>query len=196
MLVLIACHGSAALHVPEDVVPGVTDLPRKQAERVDRCAVAWCRDEEDTSRHDQAGVRAFQVCPISLGFQAEYPGAGLPAIADLSAGHAARRVMATLSTKECPIQTGVLIPALVAPSATTIEADVKAAPIVDRRNHWHRSLGGIGRAARSAAEAGAAIPNAIKATAPSKILFIVSLRLFAPFQEASQMFWGLAARSS
>ena len=44
-------------------------------------------------------VAALQVSPIALRFEAEHPGAGLPAITDLATGDAAGRVVATFGKR-------------------------------------------------------------------------------------------------
>ena len=47
----------------------------------------------------QADIAALEVGPVALGFETEHPGAGLPAIADLTTDGAAGRVMAALGTR-------------------------------------------------------------------------------------------------
>src|SRR6202022_2525885 len=85
--VTIRGHCSTALEVEQDVVGGIADLTSEQAERVD------LRGVDETGEH-QARVRALQVSPVTLRFNAEHPGAGLPAITDLTTGDAAGCVMA------------------------------------------------------------------------------------------------------
>src|SRR5262245_37172479 len=54
----------AALHVPENVVPGVTNLPREKTQRI------YLRGPRVT-REEQAGIRVSDVGPITLGFETE-----------------------------------------------------------------------------------------------------------------------------
>src|SRR4051812_385585 len=88
--VLVVGHGRAALHVEQRVVPGITDLAGEQTEGLDLRTVG------EGSAEEQAGIRSAQISPIALRFQAEYPGAGLPAVTDLTTGNATGRIMASL----------------------------------------------------------------------------------------------------
>src|SRR5207248_2782209 len=69
---------STTLHVEQHVVEGVADLAGEEAERTDvRFIVeSGCND---------AAVAAPEVGPVALAFDAEHPGACLPAIAELTA---------------------------------------------------------------------------------------------------------------
>ena len=133
---LVVGDGRAALHVPEHVVPGVAHLTGEEAERVDLGVVD--QREEGSGRAD---VRALQVSPIALGFDAEHPVGGLPAIADLTADDCASCIVATFS-RDGDRRAGHTgrIPAIVARAATGVAADVEAAPVVDRSDS-HRRLG-------------------------------------------------------
>src|SRR5262249_53278654 len=136
-VVLVVGDGRAALHVPEHVVPGVTDLTGEQADRIDLALVAVADAERSkASRHQEAGVAAAQVGPVTLGFDAEHPVGSLPAIADLTTDHAAGRVMATLGDGETEehVAKTLEVPALAGRGATAVHTDVEAAPVVDRGN--------------------------------------------------------------
>ena len=84
-------------------------------------------------------VGAPQIGPIALGLEPEHPGAGLPTIADLTADHAAGRVVATFCHGRVALDDDaeeaerVVVPALAARCAAAVEADVEAAPVVRRR---------------------------------------------------------------
>ena len=91
--VAIRGHGRAALDVEQHVVGGVADLAGEQAERVDLRVVGDAGSE-------QADIAALEVGPVALGFETEHPGAGLPAIADLTTGGAAGRIVATFGSDE------------------------------------------------------------------------------------------------
>src|SRR5262249_5369424 len=76
---LIADHGAAALHVEQDVAPGVADLTGDQTEGIDLGTVTGADQTED-----RAGVVAGEVGPVALALDAEHPSGRLPAIADLT----------------------------------------------------------------------------------------------------------------
>ena len=124
-----------------------------------------------------------EIRPIALCFHAKHPLVGLPTVADLAAdetsGPRAAAVSEVKDTKTIEIQAAVaLTPAAVA-------ADVEAGPVVNR---GHTAGGGAlvyGRAARSAAVAGAAIPRAINPTVPNKNFFIISIPICHRFVEAN-----------
>src|SRR4029077_656995 len=88
--VVVRGHSRTALDVEQDVVGRITDLTSEQAERIDPRFVA-------DRGIEQADVAALEVGPVALRFNAEHPGAGLPAIADLATDRAARRVMGTFA---------------------------------------------------------------------------------------------------
>src|SRR6185503_2377385 len=116
----------AALDVEQHVIPSVADLAREQADRVNPGAVG------DQAERRQTDIGPTQVSPVALRFQAKYPGGGLPAIADLTTDRAARCVMATFRNRggSDDAQKVIVIPALVAPDATTVDTDIEATPVV------------------------------------------------------------------
>src|SRR6185437_1574024 len=122
-VVLVAGDGSATLDVAEHVVPGVADLTGEEADRVDLGLVDNRRE-----RCGRACIRALQVGPVALGFKAEHPVAGLPAIADLATDEAAGRIVATFRHGRDRSRAGdvVQVPALVARTAAAVHADVEA----------------------------------------------------------------------
>src|SRR6202022_4722096 len=136
--VLVVCNRGAALDIPENVIPGVPDLAGEQAQRVDLALVGYGGTKE------QAGIRTLQAGPITLGFEAEDPRRGLPAVADLATGDAAAGVVATFERRRHNRHTGIVrdVPALVAPATTAVETDVETAPVVDGGDHRRRGLGG------------------------------------------------------
>src|ERR1700688_758466 len=133
--VLVGGDGAAALHVPKHIVPGVADLAREQAETVDAGLVG------DAGKK-QAEILAFQTGPIALRFDAEHHGSALPAVTDLTAGHAAGVVIAAFGCARDGRATehAGVGPAFVAPAAAAVETDVEAAPVVHRRHHHPRRL--------------------------------------------------------
>src|ERR1700686_2931181 len=146
--ILVASNRGTALDVDQDVVPGIADLTREQAERVDPRLVPEPRRKE-RRREEQAGVGTLEVSPVALGLHAEHPAARLPTVADLTTGRAAGGVMTSLRNGRGKRGDNAAwdksiageIPALAAPAATTVDADVEAAPIIYRRDHWRRRLG-------------------------------------------------------
>src|SRR5262249_27087177 len=98
--VLVVGDRGAALDVPEHVVPGVADLTGEEADRVDLGLVGEQRAKEG------AGVRALEVSPVALRFEAEHHAVAcpphveaLPAITDLTTDEAARRVVAAFADR-------------------------------------------------------------------------------------------------
>src|SRR5205823_1893258 len=89
----IARHRSTALHVEQDIVPGIADLASEQSERVDFRTVS-------KGRESQADVRSAKIGPVALAFEAEHPIAGLPAITDLTAGDTAGCIVTTFGDGE------------------------------------------------------------------------------------------------
>ena len=85
-------------------------------------------------------MAAPEVRPVALAFKAEHPGAGLPAIADLTTDGAAGCVMATLGGDERAGRRDE-VPALVARTPAAIGADVEAAPVVHDGDRRRRRLG-------------------------------------------------------
>src|SRR5580704_1792272 len=85
---------SAALHVPENVVPGIADLAGEQADGVDLGLIGVGNDRRQTA------IGSLQTGPIALSFDAEHPAGGLPTITDLTAGQTAGRVVAALGIRE------------------------------------------------------------------------------------------------
>src|SRR5260370_1792344 len=111
--VTIRGHRSTTLEVEQDVVGGIADLTSEQAERVDLRGV-------DETGEQQARVRALQVSPVTLRFNAEHPSAGLPAITDLTTGDAHGVVIAAFTADQ---ERRHGIPAVVAPTPTTLPAE-------------------------------------------------------------------------
>src|SRR4029077_1541529 len=118
-------HRSAALHVEERVVPGITDLTGEQAKRIDARLVGDTSDQ-------RARIAALQIGPVALRFETEHEGAGLPAITDLTTGNAAGRIMATFRSGAGEV------PAIVARTPTTVGADVETAPVIHSGDHRRR----------------------------------------------------------
>src|SRR5205807_1222964 len=136
--------------VEQHIIEGVTDLAGEQSERIDLGAVG---DAAESRAH----VGASQVSPIALGLKPEYPGAGLPAITELTTGDAAGRIMRALRRKRRANE----IPLLAARSPAAVGTDVEAAPIIDRGDHlWGRrgvglrgKIGGRGWRSRTQCQA-------------------------------------------
>src|SRR5712671_6681696 len=129
----------AALHVEQNVVDRVADLTGEKAERVDLRAIGeWRTGEERGDEEARAGTA--EISPIPLSFESEHPGAGLPAIANLTAGNAAGCIVATFIGEERAAETSVLIPALAARTPAAVGADVETAPIVDCSDHRRSSF--------------------------------------------------------
>src|SRR6185437_10857985 len=84
-------------------------------------------------------IGAGQIGPVALSFQAEHPGRALPAIADLTADRGTARGMASFGAAKGRGSDGerVRIPAVMAPCATIVAADVEAAPVIGD-SHWQR----------------------------------------------------------
>src|SRR5258708_3473252 len=140
-LILVVGDGTAALHIPEHVIPGIADLAGEQAQRIDGGSVA------QRGPIKQADIRSTQIGPIALCFQTEHHRAAHPTVADLAAGDRAGRVVTTLSdakTKRNP-EDGRFTPALVAPAAAGVGTDVEAAPVIDRSDDRRRFGVGAGR---------------------------------------------------
>src|SRR5712671_1739325 len=88
---LVVHDRCAALHVEQNVVEGVADLTSEEAEPVDPRAICQ-RHTAENRGGDQAGAGTLEIGPIALSLKSEHPGAGLPAIADLTTGNSAGRV--------------------------------------------------------------------------------------------------------
>src|SRR5262245_34479813 len=134
-------HGGAALHIPKDVVPGIPDLAGEQAERINPGIVSPVGNEN-------ADVRSVQISPVALRFETEHPTGALPTVTNLTANHAAGRIVTTFTEGGHDSCTREVrnIPALVARSPTAVGADVEAAPVINRSDHRGRRLGvGTGR---------------------------------------------------
>src|SRR5258708_9972241 len=130
--VFVVGDRTAALHVPEDVVPGIADLAGEEADGVDFGLV----DGAVGNTRRQARIRPFQVSPIPLGFDAEHPVGGLPAIAKLTANQAAPRVVPTFRCRDnCPACLVGDGQAVVARRAATISPHIKTPPPVNPRAH-------------------------------------------------------------
>src|SRR5262249_1905051 len=108
-------HRGAALHVEQHVVDGIADLAGEKAEGADTRLIVEARSE-------QADVPALEVRPVTLAFNTEHPGAGLPAITDLTTGDTAGRVVATFVGDEHAGRSGE-VPALAAPIPSAVGAD-------------------------------------------------------------------------
>src|SRR4051794_12850977 len=87
-VVMIAGDSGAAFDIPKNVVPGIADVACNQPERINLAAVGGT---DVGSKH--AGVRALQVRPIALPFDAEDPTGGLPTISNLTADHPSARIV-------------------------------------------------------------------------------------------------------
>src|SRR5712672_4177241 len=94
-----------------------TDLAGEKAD-----AIGFCASRE--RRVENADPRVAKIGPVSLAFETEHPGAGLPAIAELATSEPSRPLAASVR-KDAEIHT---IAAL-APAA--VSADVEAAPVVN-----------------------------------------------------------------
>src|SRR5882672_6708411 len=131
--VFVVGHGGAALHIPKDVVPGISDLAGEQAERFNLGIVSPVGNEN-------ANIRSLQISPVALRFETEHPTGALPTVSNLTANHSARRIVTTFTEDGHDSCTGEVrnIPALVARSPTAVGADVEAAPVVDRSHHRRR----------------------------------------------------------
>src|ERR1700682_4988125 len=146
--ILVASNRGTALDVDQDVVPGIADLTREQAERIDPRLVPEPRRSE-RRREEQAGVGTLEVSPVALGLQAEHPAARLPTVADLTTDRAAGGVMTSLRNGRGKRGYNAAwdksiadeIPALAARPPPAIGADVEAAPVIEGRGHGGRRLG-------------------------------------------------------
>src|ERR1700722_215913 len=65
--ILVGYDGAAAFDVPENVVPGVTDLPGEKGQTVDAGLVGGGGTEK------QARIRSLQIAPIALHVHTEHP---------------------------------------------------------------------------------------------------------------------------
>ena len=101
-------------------------------------------------------TRSAEVGPIALRFQSKDKLIGLPAIPDLPAEETSRTINATAC--DCS-RNGDEIDAIVVLAPAAVGTNVETGPIVDRRDHRGRRFGVGCLAARSAADAGAAIPT-------------------------------------
>ncbi len=122
----VACHCGAALYVQQRCIPGVADLAGKEAD-----AIGFGASGE--RRIDQADARVVEIRPIALGFQAKHPLIGLPAITDLAAEEAPGPPAAGLTEGSQIVSE---IHAVVALAPAAVGADIKAGPVVNRRQHW------------------------------------------------------------
>lgn len=87
--VFVADNRSATLHIEQHVIPGIADLAREQAECIKLGFILdACKSE--------VGVGALEIGPVALRLQAKLRVGYLPAIVDLTADRASRRIMATL----------------------------------------------------------------------------------------------------
>src|SRR6267142_5967235 len=131
--VFVVGHGGAALHIPKDVVPGISDLAGEQAERFNLGIVSPVGNET-------ANIRSLQISPVALRFETEHPTGALPTVSNLTANHSARRIVTTFTEDGHDSCTGKgrNIPTLVARSPTAVGADSEAAPAVDRSHHRRR----------------------------------------------------------
>src|ERR1700743_3906893 len=67
-VVPVAGHSRAALHIAKHVVPGIADLTGEETDRIDPGLV-----DDGRERRGRARIRAVQVGPVALGFNAEHP---------------------------------------------------------------------------------------------------------------------------
>ena len=175
----VARHRRTALYVEQRCVPGVADLAGEEADTIGFGASG---DEARTGKliEKRAEARVAEIRPIALCFQAKHPLVGLPTVADLAAdetsGPRAAAVSEAKDTKTIEIQAAVAL------TPAAIAADVEAGPVVNR---GHMGAGGGALTAISAADAGAAIPRAIKPTVPNKNFFITQSPFVMRFVEAN-----------
>src|SRR5258707_2748566 len=80
--VFVVGHGGAALHIPKDVVPGISDLAGEQAERFNLGIVSPVGNET-------ANIRSLQISPVALRFETEHPTRALPTVTKLTPSHSA-----------------------------------------------------------------------------------------------------------
>lgn len=120
----------AALDVEQGIVPGVADLTGEKAETTYPGLILITGLE--------ANIAAGEISPVDQCFHAEDPGRQLPAVAELSTKRAARRVMAAF------VPDTIEIPVKAAGTTAAVDADIEAAPIIDRDNR----LGIIGWSCR------------------------------------------------
>src|SRR5450631_3962590 len=126
--------GCAALHVPESVVPGITDLTREKTQCIGFGGPS-------ISREKQASVRVSEIGPVPLRLQSEYPICGLPTITNLAASDATACIAATFSVNDTPAVDRGDVEAPIATTIASVGADVEAAPIIDGGNHRRRCFG-------------------------------------------------------
>jgi hypothetical protein len=131
-------NGGTALHIEQERIPRVAELTSEQANCIDLGTVWKVGSREESERRR---IGSSQVCPIALRFDAKYPRRLLPAVTDLTAaGGASRRVTALGPChRECRNDPkvdveGERIPALSAPRAAAIGADVKTGPPLSTTN--------------------------------------------------------------
>src|ERR1700743_199989 len=105
----------AVLHIEQEIAPGVADLSGEQPDRVDFGLVGRTGKTGELGR-----IRTLQIGPVALRFEAEHPGRALPPIASLAARGGTARGMAPFGSND-----QVRIPAVMAPCATIVAADVE-----------------------------------------------------------------------
>src|SRR5262245_42877760 len=131
----IVGDGCAALDVEQCCAPRPADLAGEETDGIGLRAGRECRIEE-------AHARTAEVGPVALCFESEHKLAALPAIADLSTEQAAGTITATISghyQSSWGDKGRIEIPAVVAVAPTAVDADVKAAPVVNGRyDGWWR----------------------------------------------------------
>src|SRR3981189_384501 len=72
---LVVGHGRAALHIPKDVVPSITDLAGEQAERFDLGIVS-------PGGNENANIRSLQISLVPLYFHPEGALGALPTVSN------------------------------------------------------------------------------------------------------------------
>ena len=125
---------SAALHIPENVVPSVADLTREETQCIGSRFPS-------ISREKHARGRAPQIGPIALSFQAEHKVGSLPTITNLATNHATAGVTARIGANTVDDVHRGEFDTPIAPGISAVRADIEAAPVVDRSHHrrwWWR----------------------------------------------------------
>ena len=88
--------GGAALHVQQDVFPGIADLARNQPEPVDARTVMGVKTKAESRVIDEEAIIATaEIGPVALAFDTDHPIGELPPVTDLTTDRAAGRIMAT-----------------------------------------------------------------------------------------------------
>src|ERR1700740_1862570 len=137
-VISVAGYRGAAFHVEQGVVPGVADLTGDQPKCIETRAV-------EVGHKEATCIAATEISPVTLAFDAPHPTACLPAIAELATDRAARRVMATFRPRQIAKNICYKVPAIARGTTAAVDADIKAAPVVDHGDHgWRLGVPKIG----------------------------------------------------